>query len=127
MLDEPTQAALRLCVHALRASTPQRTFTPALHLGTLGGEHVTLALDDDLLAADVGLRSDLAVELAQRAAAITDRPAAWLTRMGWPQPHDLDVAWLPVVRRGLAELGLVAACAVVVTKNGWYDPFGGGP
>lgn len=124
MLDEETRAALRLRVTAFRAATPRRIFPPALHIGALplGTLHVHCELDPDLMIADPGLRTDLAAQMVHDATALTPRPAAWLTRVGAPEPHDLDVAWLPAVRRAFAELDVEPTCIVVVTKLGWYDP-----
>src|SRR5690606_13754168 len=112
MLDEDTQAALRLCVHEFRASTVRRSFAPELHLGQLRGRHLSWPIDDQLLRTDAGLRTDLALHLAERATVFDPRPSVWLTRVGLPEPHDVDAAWLPAVRRGFAELGVEPTCVV---------------
>ena len=110
---------LRDAVHALRSGTRRRLFAPVLHIGTLGGPEVTYDAADVL---DLGLRAEIAAALVSRAVIVTPDPEAWLTRVGAPEPHDLDLAWLPPVRRAFDEAGLTPRCAAVVTKNGWYDP-----
>ena len=110
---------LRDAVHALRSGTRRRLFAPVLHVGTLGGPEVTYDAGD---APDLGLRAEIAAALVSRALVVAPGPEAWLTRVGTPEPHDVDLAWLPPVRRAFAEAGLTPRCVAVVTKNGWYDP-----
>ena len=110
---------LRDAVHALRSGTRRRLFAPVLHVGTLGGPEVTCNAGDAL---DLGLRAEIAAALVSRALMVATEPEAWLTRVGTPEPHDVDLAWLPPVRRAFAEAGLTPRCVAVVTKNGWYDP-----
>ena len=110
---------LRDAVHGLRSGTRRRVFAPVLHVGTLGGPEVAYDAGDVL---DLGLRAEIAAALVSRAMTVAPDPEAWLTRAGAPEPHDVDLAWLPPVRRAFAEAGLTPRCAAVVTKNGWYDP-----
>ena len=110
---------LRDAVHALRSGTRRRLFAPVLHVGALGGPEVTYDAGD---TPDLGLRAEIAAALLSRALVVVPRPEAWLTRVGTPGPHDVDLAWLPAVRRAFAEAGLTPRCVAVVTKNGWYDP-----
>jgi hypothetical protein len=110
---------LRLAVHSLRSGTRRRQFAPVLHVGALGGPEVTYDAGDVL---DVGLRTEVAAALVSRALLEVTEPEAWLTRVGQPGPHDVDLAWLPPVRRAFAEAALRPRCVAVVTKNGWYDP-----
>ena len=114
---------LRETVFALRSGTRLRLFAPELHVGTLGGTAVTYPAAD---APDLGLRAEIAAALVSRALGVTSfdlrGPEAWLTRVGMPEPHDLDLAWLPPLRRAFAEAGLAPRCVAVVTKHGWYDP-----
>jgi hypothetical protein len=110
---------LRRAVFALRSGTRRRRFGPLLHVGALDGARVTYDVSG---AGDLGLRAEVAAALLSRALLETAAPEAWLTRVGHPDPHDLDVAWLPPVRRAFAEAGLEPRCVAVVTKNGWYDP-----
>ena len=110
---------LREAVFALRSGTRRRLFTPVLHVGVLGGPAVTYAAGG---TPDLGLRAEVAAALLSRALLATSGPEAWLTRVGQPEPHDLDLDWLPPVRRAFAEAGLAPRCVAVVTKGGWYDP-----
>ncbi|MET1058451.1 MAG: hypothetical protein ABWX84_02570 [Nocardioides sp.] len=110
---------LREAVHALRSGTRRRLFAPVLHVGSLGGPEVTYDAGDAL---DVGLRAEVAAALVSRALVEESCPEAWLTRVGRPAPHDVDLTWLPTVRRAFAEAGLTPRCVAVVTKHGWYDP-----
>lgn len=123
MVDPEVSVELRLAVHRLRRSTRQRVFSPRLHIGALLGESVEWPLDRDE-PVDVGLASEIVAALLSRALLVHDTPGVWLTRIGSPRPHDLDLAWLPVAGRVFAEAGLRPRVLVVVTKNGWYEPLG---
>jgi hypothetical protein len=112
---------LRQAVFDLRAGVRRHRFEPVLHVGRLGGPEVAWP-DDGEDALDQGLREEVAAALLSRSLLATAEPEAWLTRVGHPAPHDLDLAWLPPVRRVFAEAGLTPRCVAVVTKNGWYDP-----
>src|SRR3546814_17708005 len=68
------------------------------------------------------MRTEIAVALIHRSLTVTDRPSAWLTRAGVPQPHDLDMAWIPVLHRAFGLLEVAPRAVAVVTKTGWYDP-----
>lgn len=112
---------LRLAVFDLRSGVRHRRFEPVLHVGRLGGPAVTWPAGGADVR-DVGLRAEVAAALLSRSLVKTAEPEAWLTRVGHPDPHDLDLAWLPPLRRVFAEAGLAPRCVAVVTKNGWYDP-----
>ncbi|QIX26433.1 hypothetical protein ncot_07325 [Nocardioides sp. JQ2195] len=131
MVDPELRAELRLAVHRLRRTTRQRVFAPTLHVGALFGESITWPLAEigairptDAEPVDVGLAGEIVAALLSRALLVEDRPAAWLTRVGFPEPHDLDLAWLPVASRVFTEAGIRPRGLVVVTKNGWYEPLG---
>lgn len=129
MVDPEVRAELRLAVHRLRRTTRQRVFAPMLHVGALFGESIEWPLDgppggDQEI--DVGLAGEIVAALLSRALLLDDSPAAWLTRVGTPDPHDLDLAWLPVAGRVFAEAGIRARALVVITKGGWYEPIGDG-
>ncbi len=116
-LDDPTMAALRLLVFSLRRGTRARTFAPAIHVGVPGGDVYTGPGD----LPDQSLRTDLILTLlAMHHEDAT--PAVWLTRVGHPTLHDLDVAWLVAARAGFAESGAPLPWCAVVTKNGWLRP-----
>lgn len=123
MVDADTRAELRLLVHRFRRETRRRVFSPVLHLGALDGARLDWALDETPTP-DVGLRAEILAALVSRARLEHERPAVWLTRMGIPLPHDLDLAWAPVAARALAEAELTPRCVAVVTKAGWYEPLG---
>jgi len=113
---------LRLAVHALRSGERRRRFAATLHVGRPGGAAATYVerCDEPL---DPGLRVEIAAALLSRALLEEQAPAAWLTRVGHPDPHDLDVAWLGPVRRAFDEAAVLPRCVAVVTKQGWYDPW----
>lgn len=126
MVEPEVRAELRLAVHRLRRATRARLFPPLLQVGDLFGESVEWPLEDagDHPATDLGLRGEIAAALLSRALLHGRRPGAWLTRVGHPDPHDLDLAWMPVVDRVFAEAGVVPRFLVVLTKGGWYEPTG---
>jgi hypothetical protein len=116
----PLAAQLRtaLCDFVTAAGT-QRKLPTLFHLGTPGGEHLTLAHDP---RHDPGLRADLverAVDgLAGRAA---ERPVPWLTRTGDLAPTDADFAWFSAARHGVGRHGLELPGFFVVTRYGWLN------
>ena len=115
---------LRLAVFALRSGERRRRFPPALHVGRPGGSAMTY-VEESGLPLDPGLRVEIASALLSRALLEEECPAAWLTRVGSPDPHDVDADWLASVRRAFDEAGLLPRCVAVVTKQGWYDPWSG--
>jgi hypothetical protein len=116
----PLAAQLRtaLCDFVTAAGT-QRKLPTLFHLGTPGGEHLTLPHDP---CHDPGLRADLverAVDgLTGRAA---ERPVPWLTRTGDLAPTDADFAWFSAARQGLGRHGLELPGFFVVTRYGWLN------
>lgn len=131
MVDPEVRAELRLAVHRLRSSTRKRAFAPTLHVGALLDDSLTWRLPETGAArpggadpVDVGLAGEIVAALLSRALLVYDRPSAWLTRVGVPEPHDLDLAWLPVADRVFAEAGVSPRALVVLTKSGWYEPLG---
>ena len=113
---------LRLAVFALRSGERRRRFPPALHVGRPGAPAATY-VEDAGEPLDAGLRAEIAAALLSRALLEEDAPAAWLTRVGSPDPHDLDAGWLAPVRRAFDEAEVLPRCVAVVTKQGWYDPW----
>ena len=116
----PLAAQLRaaLCDFVTAAGT-QRRLPTLFHLGTPGGEHVTLPHD---LRFDPGLRADLverAVDGLEGRAA--QRPVPWLTRTGDLAPTDADFAWFSAARQGLGRHGLELPGFFVVTRYGWLN------
>jgi hypothetical protein len=119
------EAGLRLVVHRLRRAERRRIFPPAVHVGPLD-RPVSVAIDPggrgrpDVY--DDGLRCDLARRLLEHAEP--EGCGGWLTRVGRPEPHDLDALWASALARAFLEAGLEPAFLVVVTKQGWYEPRG---
>lgn len=116
------RAALRRAVFALRSRERRRVFPARLHLGDPDGEQVVHAVRDQPY--DDGLRVDVV------ASMLRSRPAGapgavWLTRPGVPEPHDLDLLWLPSALRALQESGEEPCWTAVVTRAGWCAPLTG--
>jgi hypothetical protein len=116
----PLAAQLRaaLCDFVTSAGT-QRKLPTLFHLGTPGGEHLTLPHDPRF---DAGLRADLverAVDGLEGQAAA--RPVPWLTRVGDLAPTDADLAWFSAARQGLGRHGLELPGFFVVTRYGWLN------
>ncbi|HEY9563380.1 MAG TPA: hypothetical protein VIR30_06380 [Nocardioides sp.] len=122
MLAADVRTDLRLAVHAFRATQPRRVHDPVLRVGDLVGAQLDWEIDEETSSRDAGMRTEIAVALIHRSLTVTDRPAAWLTRAGVPQPHDLDMAWIPVLHRAFGMLEVAPRAVAVVTKTGWYDP-----
>lgn len=118
-IGDDDRAALRRAVFALRSRERRRVFPARLHLGDPDGEQVVHPVVRHPL--DDGLRLDVVAGLLRLRPAAAPS-AAWLTRVGTPAPHDLDLLWLPAVLRAFAEAGEEARWVAVVTKTGWYDP-----
>lgn len=123
-LDDDDLAALRRAVFALRSGERRRLFEARLQVGDPDGEHTTYVVAGD--PADHGLRTDIVAAMLE--ALETGGPhACWLTRTGAPETHDLDQRWLPAASAAFAEAGQVPRWLAVVTKAGWYQPFGAEP
>ncbi len=120
--DDASRAALRRAVFALRSGERRRVFPPSVHVGDPDGSHVTY-VDGGGDRLDHTLRSDVVAALL-RAHPEAHRAALWLTRPGHPFPHDVDLVWMPAAAAAFAEAGEDPAWVAVVTKNGWYEPFG---
>jgi hypothetical protein len=116
LLDESMQAALRREVFALRRHTRARVFPPRIHVGLPSGSHDAVP---DPSSADHALRTDLVAALLRQQ---TGAPGAWLTRVGFPELHDLDLAWWSAARSAFAEAETPLPWFVVITKSGWHRP-----
>lgn len=121
-LGPDDRAALRRAVFALRSRERRQAFPARLHLGDPDGEQVVHALGRQRY--DDGLRVDVVASLLRRRPP-GEPSAAWLTRAGVPEPHDLDALWLPALLRALAESGEAPRWLAVVTRTGWYAPLTG--
>lgn len=119
VVDAETRATLRRAVFALRSGERRRVFPAQVHVGDPDGEHSTYT--DDGARLDDGLRTDVVAALLRRQPE-GQRSAVWITRVGVPERHDLDLAWTGPCLGAFAESGEVPAWFAVVTKRGWYAP-----
>ncbi len=117
--DEVARAELRRLVFGLRSGERRRIFPTRIHVGDPEGEQAAY-VDEEL---DAALRADVLHALLDQ---LDEEPplAAWLTRVGWPDPHDTDRLGLATLRQVFDERGLTPRWIAVVTKNGWYDALG---
>lgn len=120
--DPGSDRVLRDLVLGLRARFRRRRFPVRVCVGDPGGALASVELVDDLEPGglDLALMTELVAALLL-AVPEQGRPLAWLERPGVPAWHDLDALWLPAAVAAYAEAGLPLT-AVVVTKQGWYDP-----
>jgi hypothetical protein len=116
-LDDDTRAALRLLVFELRQTTRARVFPARIHVGVPGGDVYVAPADDP----DHGLRVDLLLTLIAMHHEDA-RPAVWLTRVGEPLEHDLDLAWQGAAVAAFGESKSPLPWFAVVTKQGWRRP-----
>jgi hypothetical protein len=112
------QLRAALCDFVTSAGTRRRLPT-LFHVGTPGGEQITLPHD---LYFDAGLRADL----VERAIDALDglagaRPVPWLTRVGDLSPTDADFAWFSAAREGFGRHGSELPGFFVVTRYGWLN------
>jgi len=112
------QLRAALCDFVSSAGTRRRLPT-LFHVGTPGGEQITLPHDRYF---DAGLRADLverAIDGLDGPAG--DRPVPWLTRTGDLAPADADFAWFTAAREGFGRHGLDLPGFFVVTRYGWLN------
>jgi hypothetical protein len=112
------QLRVALCDFVSSAGTRRRLPT-LFHVGTPGGDQVTLPHD---LYFDAGLRADLverAIDGLDGPAG--ERPVPWLTRTGDLTPTDADFAWFTAAREGFGRHGLELPGFFVVTRYGWLN------
>jgi hypothetical protein len=127
-LEPATYAVLRAAVSSLRMTTRARVFAPEIHVGLPDGEQSALLAPSrpvHMLSGEVppdhALRTDLVSGLLRMQHEDT-LPAVWLTRVGFPQMHDLDLAWWAAARTAFAEAAVPLPWFVVLTKSGWHRP-----
>jgi len=112
------QLRAALCDFVSAAGTRRRLPT-LFHVGTPGGEQITLPHD---LYFDAGLRADLverAIDGLDGPAGV--RPVPWLTRTGDLAPTDADFAWFTAAREGFGRHGLELPGFFVITRYGWLN------
>lgn len=116
----PLAGQLRAALCDFVTSAGTRRLLPTLfHVGTPGGEQVTLPHDPYF---DAGLRADL----VERAIDALDglagtRPVPWVTRVGDLSPTDADFAWFSAAREGFGRHGRDLPGFFVVTRHGWLN------
>jgi hypothetical protein len=112
------QLRAELCDFVTTAGTRRRLPT-LFHVGTPGGDNITLPHD---LYFDAGLRADLverAIDGLDGLAAA--RPVPWLTRTGDLAPADADFAWFSAAREGFGRHSLELPGFFVITRHGWLN------
>jgi hypothetical protein len=110
---------LRRAVLDLATSEHRRHFPAGLHVGTPGGDVLSIVDDPDW---DRQVRADVLGAMLRRTTA-TD-PLVWITRAGHLTWHDVDASWLAPAVAVAPERGDDARL-VVVTRHGWLDPRSG--
>jgi hypothetical protein len=114
--------ALKAAALELRGRRRAKAFPPEVAVGGPGllpDRRAWLELPPEGL--DHTLRCEIVAALLARALLTDSRPVAWLARPGQLAWHDRDAEWWPAFLAAYAEAG-VPLVAVVVTRNGWYDP-----
>jgi hypothetical protein len=112
------QLRAALCAFVAAAGT-RRKLPIVFHVGTPGGDQITLPHD---IYFDAGLRADLverAIDGLDGRAA--ENPCPWLTRSGDLAPTDADFAWFSAAREGFGRHGLELPGFFVVTRYGWLN------
>ena len=122
VVDAETRATLRRAVFALRSRERRRVFPAQVHVGDPEGDHATYT--DDGTGLDESLRTDVVAALLRQQPE-GQRSAVWVTRVGVPELHDLDVAWTSPCLSAFAEAGETPAWFAIITKRGWYAPMSG--
>jgi hypothetical protein len=121
-VDAATRATLRRAVFGLRSSERRRVFPAQVHVGDPDGERTTYTDDGALL--DDALRTDLVSAMLRHQPE--GRPSAvWISRVGVPEPHDLDLTWTGPCLGAFAESEELPSWFAVITKQGWYAPLTG--
>lgn len=119
VIDAEARATLRRAVFGLRSGERRRVFPARVHVGDPDGERTTYTDDGTVL--DDGLRTDVV------AAMLRQQPegrasAVWISRVGVPEPHDLDLEWTGPCLGAFAESDESPTWFAVITKRGWYTP-----
>ena len=102
----PLAGQLRAALCDFVSAAGTRRLLPTLfHVGTPGGDHLTLP-------------HDAYFDLAGGAG---ERPVPWLTRTGDLAPTDADFAWFAAAREGFGRHTLDLPGFFVVTRYGWLN------
>jgi hypothetical protein len=125
-VDPGLATALRATALELRDRRRGRRFPAEVSVGRLGRPpHARPWFEvpaHEVL--DLALRTEIVGALLQVATDREQVPVACLARPGALTWHDLDAQWWPAFHAAYAEAE-VPLVAVVVTKNGWWDPRSG--
>jgi hypothetical protein len=116
--------AWRLEVGRFRDSRRARVFPMEVLVGEPSAARVGLEVPWPVPPEyDAGLRFDLALALVERwpLGPAFRPPAAWVARMGAPEPHDEDHLWHAAAVRAFAAHGWELDTFRVVTRAGWLD------
>src|SRR5690349_8834185 len=121
-VDAEARAALRRAVFALRSGERRRIFPAQLHVGDPDRQPTTYTIDGSPL--DDGLRTDLVAAMLRRQPE-GQASAVWITRVGVPEPHDVDLTWTRPCLAAFAAADEIPRWFAVITKRGWYAPISG--
>jgi hypothetical protein len=116
----PLAGQLRVALCDFVSAAGTRRLLPTLfHVGTPGGDRITLPHDASF---DAGLRADL-VERALDGleGPAGERPVPWLTRTGDLTPTDADFAWFTAAREAFGRHALELPGFFVMTRYGWMN------
>jgi hypothetical protein len=114
------RSLLRTEVGLFRARESRRVFDTSVHVGALGGPRDSFVeRAQDLPAMDAALRADVVAALVDETGDACRQ--VWLTRIGVPQLHDLDLAWLAAARTGFGMHGRPLDGFYALTRTGWLD------
>ena len=97
----------------------RRVLPVVFHVGTPGGDQVTLPHDPCF---DAGLRADLVERAIDGLAGVAaERPCPWVTRSGDLVPTDADFAWFSAAREGFGRHDLELPGFFVISRHGWLN------
>ena len=116
----PLAGQLRVALCDFVSAAGTRRLLPTLfHVGTPGGDRITLPHDASF---DAGLRADLVERaldgLEGRAG---ECPVPWLTRTGDLTPTDADFAWFTAACEAFGRHALELPGFFVMTRYGWLN------
>lgn len=117
-------AERRDVVDRWEGAVPIESADPPAGADRSGAACLAFEVDRDM-GGDAGLRLDVAAALLERVSALVPRPAVLLAR---PGPWDaclLDLPWLSAARAAAQASGVQPSATVVLTPQGWRDPFSG--
>ncbi|RNM16051.1 hypothetical protein [Nocardioides pocheonensis] len=116
----PLAGQLRVALCDFVSAAGTRRLLPTLfHVGTPGGDRITLPHDASF---DAGLRADLVERVLDGLdGQAAERPVPWLTRTGDLTPTDADFAWFTAAREAFGRHALELPGFFVMTRYGWLN------